>query len=216
MNDNNNTVRKENKVNLEAYENMKKKSVTGQSTRRTRKKTITIEYDKFVKKMKVMIGTTAVVVAILAGTGPIVVSNAYNKIVDNIQINELVQDFESNVIVNETHRTDDNEHFYYDYSDIAKKIENMEDFDKAVYLLDQSIGYYQTGKTLAHTDYGSFTNYLEEKGYADEDEFKKDMRQRILLENEIDKKQQELNRMQEEHSSNLENTIENENSINLN
>ena len=92
-------------------------------------------------------------------------------------------------------------YFFYDYDDIAKHLEEYGDFDEAVFLLNRDIGYYQTGQVLRWTPYESFTNYLEEKGYKDEDEFQDDMKKQIIMSIEIDEMREELFQMQAAHTS---------------
>ena len=121
-------------------------------------------YKKRLKKL-------AAAVALVTSVAVSCVPGAIKSVSDSWTVNKLMNDFHQEFVHPETHRTDDKEHFFYDYNDIARHLEEYGDFDEAVYLLNRDIGYYQTGQVLRWTPYESFTNYLEQKGYKDEEEF---------------------------------------------
>lgn len=177
------------------YERMKKKSTSGRASSKKNRRKISMKYSDYIKSLKIVAGAAAVATGIAISS----IGAAYSNIADQLTIMELSGEFYGDVISPETHRTADRENYFYDYGDIAKKIEEYEDFDEAVYLLYANIDEYQTGLVLQHTDYGSFTHYKEVKGYKDTKDFSKDMRHRVLLSEEIKEKEAELRLMQEEH-----------------
>ena len=183
-------------IDKQRYEEMKKKSTTGENVQRTRKK-VGMSRKEYVKRVKAIIAATSVTTLLSIGAA----SSLIGSIRDTMTLNKTIYDFKKEVIAPETHPTDDYAHYYYDYSDIAQKLEEAEDFNQAVYLLNENIGDYQTGQVLYHTEYGSFTNYKEEKGYASTDEFKKDMKKQVLLTEEIKDKERELEEMKQEHQA---------------
>lgn len=171
------------------YQNMYEKSVSGSEVRRTHKKRKS-DYKKSHKKLKMLLGATVVGAAITLG-----ITGFTSHMKDNAVINGLASDFHDQVIRPETHRTDDFQHYYYDYMDILQSMKQMDDFDAAVFFLSECVGEYQTGEVLKLTDYGSFDGYMQAKGFSDAEEFSKEMRERILLEEDVYDKSEELSRM---------------------
>ena len=80
------------------------------------------------------------------------------------------------VVSIETHRTEDNQHYWYDYWDIAERYDDSYDFDSWVYGVFDNVGWNQESKIecmnevfekLAANDitvYSSFVDYCESKG----------------------------------------------------
>lgn len=178
-------------------ESIRKKSMSGESGRRTGERKIRLPISVYKARLKML----AVAVAAVTSVAVSCVPGAIKSVSDNWTINKLTNDFHYEYVRPETHRTDDNEHFFYDYDDIAKHLEEYGDFDEAVFLLNRDIGYYQTGQVLRWTPYESFTNYLSEKGYEDEDDFQDDMRSQVLMGIEIQEMRDELANMQAAHTS---------------
>ena len=181
--------------NRENYERMRENSLSERSAERIRERREKISREEQKSRMRILAGAVAVCVALAIGAG----SMAVRGIQDRMTIDELSHDFQAEVIGPETHRTNDNTGYFYDYNDIANKIEDSDNIDEAIYLLDLNIGDYQTGLVLEHTDFKSFTHYKEVRGYESTEDFQKDMYKRVLLSCEIDEKQAELQRMNEEH-----------------
>lgn len=176
-------------IDSENYQRMYNNSVNGNSARRTHRKKKT-KYGTSHKKLKLILGAAVVGAAVTVG-----ITNFTTQMRDNAIVNGLVAEFDLNVINKETQRTDDYEGYYYDYIDIAQTIKGMDNFDEGVYCLVQAIGEDQADRVLEYTDYESFANYKEVKGYEDTDEFRKDVKKKILLEEGIENNKQELERM---------------------
>jgi hypothetical protein len=204
----NNMTREE---KLRNYEKIREKSTTGEPVRRNRERRIKMKYSDFKRCIKIIVASTSVVVAIITGAGMSIGAHAINNFQDKVVVNSMVEEFRINVINEETHRTADREHYFYDYSDIASKMEkNYDDFDEALYCLVSNIGEDQSDRVLNYTDYGSVEKYLETAGYEDLDEFKNEISKRIVLEKEVDEKTAEIEQMKAEHqtSSEEETTIQ--------
>ena len=178
-------------------ESIRRNSMSGESGKRTGERRIKIPISVYKARLKMLAVTVAVVTSVAVSCVP----GAIKSVSDNWTINKLTNDFHYEYVMPETHRTDDKEHFFYDYDDIAKHLEEYGDFDEAVFLLNRDIGYYQTGQVLRWTPYESFTNYLSEKGYKDEEDFQDDMRSQVLMGIEIQEMREELASMQAAHTS---------------
>lgn len=181
----------------EDMEAIRRNSMSGESGRRTGDKKIKMKLSTYKMRLKVL----AVAVAAATSVAFSCVPGAIKTVSDNWTVNRLMNEFHMTYVTPETHRTDDNEHFFYDYDDIAAHLEEYGDFDEAVYLLNRDIGYYQTGQVLRWTPYESFTNYLEEKGYTNEEEFQDDIKKQIIMGIEIQEMREELHQMQAAHTS---------------
>lgn len=181
----------------EDIEEFKRSSMSGESGRRTGGKKIKMPLKVYKARQKLLALLVATATAAAVFGGSEVIETASN----NWTVNKLMTEFHTTYVSPETHRTYDNQHHFYDYDDIAKHLYEYGDFDEAVYLLNKDIGYYQTGLVLKWTPYGSFTNYLAEKGYKDEEEFQEDMKKQVILGFEIDEMNAELLQLQASHTS---------------
>lgn len=105
-----------------------------------------------------------------------------------------------------THRTDDNEGYWYDYRGIAGSYDIATDFDEFIYGIYRHIGWNQNSRVdcmdeiftqlnfQGVTGYDDFTDYLRGKGYTEYnrkgeeklklDEYSKDMEEKLTLKNE--------------------------------
>lgn len=180
----------------ERYENYRRQSTTGASAKRDPNRRIRMKYSDYKKTIKTVAIATAITVSVvLAGT------NMYaGTIHDRMTTGRMINDFHREYIAPETHRTNDNQHYFYDYFDIANRMEQMEDFDEGVYLLVNDIGEYQADRVLAYTDYDNFENYLNTHNYKDADDFNKTISKKIVLEQEIENKNNEIRNMLQNHT----------------
>lgn len=185
------------------YETYKKASTTGSAAKRDPNRRIRMRYSDYKRTIKATAIATAIAVsAILAG------GNVYvDKISKDITLGKMQRDFHIEYIAPETHRTDDNEHYFYDYSDIAYKMDNSENYEETLYFLVKDIGEYQANRVLTYTEYKDFDTYLATHNYKDEKDFDKTISKKILLEQEIDKKNVEINDMLKDHQPTPETNI---------
>lgn len=182
---------------------IRRKSMSGESGKRTGEKSIRMPLSVYKARLKLL----AVAVALVTSVAVSCVPGAIKTVSDNWTVNKLMTSFHSEYVKPETHRTDDNQHFFYDYDDIAKHLEEYGDFDEAVYLLNRDIGYYQTGQVLKWTPYDSFTGYLEAKGYKDEEDFQDVMKKQVIMGIELAEMREELDQMQAAHVSEFDQTL---------
>lgn len=176
-------------TNRENYIKMQEKSVKGIPTKRSHDKR-KVKTSRIFKRNKKLLG--AAVGGAIAALG---IANVADTMIDNSVINGLAREFHSEVVRPETHRTNDNKNYFYDYGDILQTMKEMDDFDEAVFLLSECIGEEQTSIVLQGSDYESLAGYMEIKGYKDSKDFAEDMRGRILVETDIKDSKRELDSM---------------------
>lgn len=128
---------------------------------------------------------------------------AVGEVVETFQENafvyEQVSEFRQEVIYPNTHRTLDNQHYWYDYAKIADAIEaDGKDFSTELYKAYSHMGEYQTNRVMAYTDYDSVEAYAKANGFDDIDEWAKSEKEKIILRGEIDEKSSELDAMHRE------------------
>ncbi len=180
----------------ESYSRYRDQSLHGDAVRREHKKK-KVSYNQYRASLAAVCVATTIAVSGLIGIG----NHVHQSISDTMVLNQMLGDFQANVINPETHRTNDNQNYFYDYGDIARRMEEMDDFDVALYLLDSNLGDNQSARVLSHTSVNNWDNYLSSHNYQDSQEFREAMRERVLLESEISNKQEELRKMTQEHES---------------
>lgn len=126
-----------------------------------------------------------------------------NEVVDTIQENRIVyeqtSEFRRDAIYPNTHRTLNNEYYYYDYDDIADAImADGKDFSTELYKAYADLGEYQTNRVMKYTDYANLEEYVTSSGFESIDDWAKNERKKIVLQSEVDSKQAELEAMHRE------------------
>lgn len=170
------------------YQNAKSKSISGKPVER-KKECICIEKG-FLKKSYIVLGAAAIVV----GIG---LSSAISKIDNKITSNSYVY-YNRTIVTENTHRTSDNQNFWYDTDDIAFEISTLDesvDKDAIIYATYMNLDYNRTDnmndvmralkkyedETSKFKKYNSFAEYVidfgfvKENGEADIEEYKKYM-----------------------------------------
>ena len=180
------------------YQNLRERSKSGSTVERDRGYRKKISRASYVRRLSLLMATSAIVPLIVVGAS----KTAIQSLKDSMVIGKLQNDFQLEVIEPNAHRTDDRKNFFYDYTNIAIAMSEMDNFDEAVYFCVSDIGDYQTDQVLRHTPYKSFSNYMEAKGYESTEDFKKELKE-ILLSEEISSKMQELEEMREEHADSI-------------
>lgn len=181
----------------EKYGRYKRESLSGESGKRNNEK-IKISLKTYQKNLAIIAATSALTVALAIGGGTI----AANNIKDSITLNSLAYQFSREVISPETHRTDNNQYYFFDYSDIADRIFSMENPDLGFYLFYANEGRYQTDKLMQETRYRSFENYLQEHNFEDEKDFEKTMEKVAILTNDVNENNEKLEEIAREHKKN--------------
>lgn len=164
--------------------------------KRSETKRVNLTVKQYQKRLVVCSALSAVVA--LSGLG--IGKKAVEKYKNTAIITTYSREFEKDVLQPERHPTLDHMHYYYDYSDIAQKIMASESIDESVYIMLNKIGTEQTNRVLDCTPYKSLDGFLAKKGYSDLDDFKKTAYEMLLLDDEIKKKQIQLDEMNKEHS----------------
>lgn len=168
-------------ADLEVYKRAKSKSVNSDGREaELRKIAYKKGYEKGTNKgLKTGIKSGIVIGAvatILVSTGISMVSNAFN----NNYVNDSYN-YGYKAVISETHRTNDNEHYWYDYIDIASSFDaETMDFDSFVYGTYAKVGWSEESridcmndlfynfKRLGFTNYSSFVSYCDSKGFCKE------------------------------------------------
>lgn len=168
-----------------SFEEMRKRSTSGKKVRRMRNDRYRISREEFIERMKIVAASTAVATTLLLGLSNVAISSIRDIIVHETMRSE----FQVEILSPETHRTNDGQGHFYDYEDIAKRIEDSDNYDDNVFFLYESVGDYQTNLVLEQTEYGGFSSYLESRGYSIDnlDEYKEQELDRIMKTNEVDK-----------------------------
>lgn len=179
----------------ETYGNYKKASLSG-GTGKRKKEIIKISLETYQNNLKKIAIASAITVSLAIAGGMHLVDN----IKDSMVINNMAYQFQVDVISPETHRTDNNQFYFYDYNDIADRIEAMDNPDLGYYLFYKNTGTYQTDKVLQQTRYGGFEEYLTTHNYEDEKEFSKTMEKVAIATNQIQENMENIDEIQSEHT----------------
>ena len=182
--------------NEDLQRRLKEQSLEGESGKRDPNRKIKMKLKDYKKTLAAVAIAASIATSVVIGGG----SAVANHLNESMLVGSLISDFRQECIYKETHRTDDLQHYYYDYPDIATYIEGMEDFDLGVYLAYKSIGEHQTDQVMRYTNYRSFENYLEAHDFDDAAAFDKAMKKHAALTAEVNQKQEELKQMKEEQS----------------
>ena len=177
-------------MNRETYERMVKNSTTGQrqSSKPVRKKQVP---KKKVKLSKVGLCLAVALITTISVNG---INAIKTRIGENFEVMQSINEFHREVITDNTHRTQDGQHYWYDYYEIGKSIKGDED----VYKLVQDIGQYQANRVLeTRSDIeDTVEDYIKNRNYKDMKDFRETNHKRILIQNDIEESQQELREMQ--------------------
>lgn len=176
---------------------------------------VNMRRDDYIKNLKITFVSGAIIAILAAGglvfAGHTVINNANQYKIVNQELSEY------STIVNEnTHRTDDNQNYFYDTYDIASAIsKDQSDIDKAIYGVYSNIGYNKANK-LSQMDnvissveftakadevadhFSNFSDYVISKGYIDKDgkadfkAYENAMTQMLVDENAIEELQSQV------------------------
>lgn len=139
---------------------------------------------------------------VTGGIAVSVVSNVAETMHNNAIVHEQTYSFAKEVIYPNTHRTYDNQHYFYDYDDIADAImADGKDFSNELYKAYSYLGEYQTNRVMKYTDYDTVEEYAKKAGFEDVDSWAKSEREKIVLNDEVSTKKAELDAMHRELNS---------------
>ena len=157
-----------------------------------------IREDTFKRICKTILPIT-LVIGIGIGAGGVMVKDAIDNHGDSHYIAEQTSEFRDNYISPNTHRTQDNTGYWFDYREISKGIRDADDPDDAIFFCYESIGSLQTGRVIACLGFDTFTDYITSKGFQSVDDYEDFMLEEISLKSSVEKDSAELNRMLDEH-----------------
>lgn len=182
------------------YRRMCEKSRNGGIATRNKNKKTKIGLKEYLNRNKALIGTCVLVTSIVLSGSSTLMKIGKEKVQKDAVITEISNEFYQNLLEDEIHRTPaDRSKYYIDYNDIAENIENYGDIDEAVFFLELHFNDKELDDILDCTKYGSFEGFKEARGYDSTKEFRQEMEKRIVLSDEINKKEIELQMMQDEH-----------------
>lgn len=195
----------------ELYERARKNSVGEEKKVRY----VKMQRDAYIKNLKTTFFAGAMI-AILASAA---LAYGGHTLSENLSDAKIVRQeiSEYSYLVNsETHRTNDNQHYFYDIGDIASKLtEDQDNIDKGIFGVYKNIGYNQGNKieqmdsviyfmSFDKTDndnkieFDNFNDYVVSKGYvledgkANYDAYEKAMTQMIVNEHSIEELQSQV------------------------
>ena len=159
-----------------------------------------IRDDTFKKTLKVIVPVTLAAGILIGGIGTTLVGNGIDTIHDSQYYSEKTSEFRSDYIAPNTHRTQDNTGYWYDYQKISEGIKANDNQEEAIFICYLCLDTYQTGKVLHSMGMGTFTEYINKLGFKDAEEYEKYMFEKINLNNEINDKKDELQKMIDDHT----------------
>ena len=120
---------------------------------------------------------------------------------DGYDVYKMCSDFKTEVVSPNTFRVGDAKQYYdYRHEEIAEKIKTSED----VYMLYNSIETKDFNKIMNQVDgSNSLDEYAKKHNYEDANDFCKQTRNKMILEKDLNEKQAEINKMQQEHETNV-------------
>lgn len=111
-------------------------------------------YKVCVPKAKKVLVTAITVIALISATLGYAISSGVNGLGDENDkakvVSSALSDYRD-IVYSETHRTQDNQGYWYDTYDIAQKVLNSEDTNLALYAVYDNIGYNYANK-IKHMD----------------------------------------------------------------
>lgn len=175
--------------NSKIYTSIVNNSIQGKSENAKPYRFFKVNAERF-KKSVVGLCCTCTVFGAITATGAQAIGK---KISDNIEVLDTINQFKNDVVASNTHRTEDDQNYWYDYEEIAKNIKTDED----IYLLYRSLGEEQSNKVLEYVDgKPTIQGHISKNNYKDISDWSKTSNKQILLQKEIVSKQRELDAMQ--------------------
>lgn len=146
---------------------------------------VKMRHELYVARLKASFIAGAVIGILVVGGLVYGSSTAINKMQEYGIVNEELSQY-STIVNQNTHRTDDNQHYFYDTSDIASEISDIkeDDIDKAIFGVYSNIGYNDENKIEQMNNimnsvnfskqeeakgFDNFNDYVVSKGFVDKD-----------------------------------------------
>lgn len=180
------------------YESMVKNSTCGLPVKAKPNKMKKVNKNR-VKKALVTMCCTCMIFGALAFQGA---KNLVKGVQDSFEIMDASRQFKQEAIVDNTYRVNYGKDFAFNYDKIAEHIKTDED----VYLCYRAmVSDYHYGEDYANEVFKyvdgveSLDNFLETRNYKNKEEWIKVSNEQILMKNDIASKQEQLNKMTENH-----------------
>lgn len=205
----------------DAPQRLRNNSISGESARRNktlseqqirRKEARRLENEKEEKRGQrlkyLLVAVTTAASIILGTTG---VSAINNEMV----VNGMIDDFQEEVVSDNTFRTNNHQNFWYDYQNIAISLndyakENGLSKCQTMYLCEHALAWNkdveedQMNKLLKFTDYKNLDNFLQENGFKNKADFENQMKAELPIVDHINEEQTKLDEMQNNRENSLE------------
>ena len=178
---------------------MKEKSTSG-GTGKKGAKNIRMTLEAYKKSLARVAAATAAAVILVCSLG----SAAFKSIKNNMIINNAARDCRYECIAPETHRTSNNEGYFYDYSRVYGHLVERYGEDVGLYLFYCATNSeHQLDRMVSEgiRGYNDFDDYLRKHNYSSFNEWRNTMRKRTLLEYEDDELHRELDEIKDKHAS---------------
>ena len=165
-----------------------------EEARRRSRDVMVVEYKKErckidVNKLKKLFIAAGLTLVIASSALTAFITHSVDSIKDKITINEYLSQY-STILSDNTHRTQDNEHFYYDHYEIGKEIsDDAETFDEELYAVYTNMSYRDsnidqivraTGEYSSLDEYLVANKFVDENGNPSEEKYKAVMDTQIL------------------------------------
>ncbi len=189
----------------EDYEELRRKSTTGKSARRTRDKKIETTHKNSRKRIKKALFCAAIGAALTIG-GFKAAHNIENELVVNQEVNEFYTEVMSENRCHLSPTEENSNNWGYLHDKISIDIEEKGyDYDEALFLFSQNLEHnkdWNMDQLIRFSgQYKDYQDFLSQNGYETSEDFKKAMKKKIVLESEIDEKNRQLSEMNDELES---------------
>lgn len=184
-------------MDKDVYNNLLQNSISGPKTSSKKTKTITINKEKFKKKIVTLCLACTIFGAVAANS-----INALAKgVSDGYDVAKMCDNYQTEVVAPNTYRTGDHlKYKAYHEDKIAENVKTNED----VYMLYNSIETKNFNNIINMVDgSNSLDEYAKKHNYEDANDFCKQTREKMILEKDVKEKQAEINKMQQEHETNI-------------
>lgn len=148
--------------------------------------------------VKCMAGCLAAGV-IVGGLGAIEVPKVIENFKEKVEITSVLSKYQTDIVSDNTHRTEDKEHYWHDYVSISRELDkDVGTFDEKLFAVYNYVGEDGVNEVLRHSnvgsEYASVSEYMESKNYSDNKDWKKTVYDRISLKNKLEdnSREQEL------------------------
>ena len=174
---------------------------TSDEVRRERARVIKAQQRKQQRQKR--LATLAVCCMLTGGIFAGFVGEVIDTYHENAIVYEQTSEFRKDVIYPNTHRTYDNQHYWYDYAKIADALEeDGKDFSSQLYMAYSDMGEYQVNRVMQYTDYDSVEAYATANGFDSVKDWAKSEREKLILMGEISERSSELDAMHRELNGN--------------